>query len=374
MIDSPAVAERRAKIQRYRGLVDEAGAKFTTIADKINATLVVDGAVVKREFSVISGIPGDKLDQNDRQKLVGMEAAINSKLFGQGAAVRRVVDAIKVAKLGQRSSDSPLGAFMFLGPSGVGKTEICRLLAQLLMDDARSLTRFDMSEYMEKHAVAKLIGAPPGYDGFEAGGILTNMMRKNRQRILLFDEIEKAHPDVFNIFLQILDGARLTDAIGRVVSFEDAIVLMTTNTGQPHFLDETLAWEEQVDMAMKDLASTYRGEFLNRFDGRQNIICFHRLDHDALERIFHRELVKVNDAFAERNVSVSMSDPDIHDLCAALYDPKTGARGIPGYIKTHIQPTLVDHVLERPGVPGRFVAGWRDSECSVELLPEAIAA
>jgi ATP-dependent Clp protease ATP-binding subunit ClpB len=354
-VDTPAIAERREKIKKYRGMVDQVIHSVWQITSKMNASLAVDGQTVKREFSVISGIPGDKLDQNDRQKLVDMEAAINAKLFGQADAVRQVVNSIKVAKVGQKSGDSPLAAFMFLGPSGVGKTEICRLLAQLLMDDARALSRFDMSEYMEKHAVAKLIGAPPGYDGFEAGGILTNMMRKNRQRILLFDEIEKAHPDVFNIFLQILDGARLTDAVGRVVSFEDAIVLMTTNTGQPHFLDMSLTWEQQVANAMGDLTTTYRGEFLNRFDGRQNIICFQRLEIASIERIFRREMSKVNDAFAERFISVSMTDGDIRELCAELYDPRTGARGLPGYIKTHIQPTLVNWVLNHKD-PAQFEA------------------
>ena len=157
-----------------------------------------------------------------------------------------------------------------------------------------------MSEYMEKHAVAKMIGAPPGYEGFEAGGMLTNLMRKNGNRILLFDEIEKAHPDIYNIFLQILTDGRLTDNVGRTVSFEDSSILMTTNIGQPHFLDQTIPFEEAERLALKDLSETYRSELLNRFAGRQNIICFNRLELDSIQKIVAREIAKMDAAYSER--------------------------------------------------------------------------
>ncbi len=232
-----------------------------------------------------------------------------------------------------------------MGPSGVGKTEVSKALAAELLDSEAALTRFDMSEYMEKHAVAKLIGAPPGYEGFDVGGILTNAMRKNPYRVLLFDEIEKAHPDVFNVFLQILSDGRLTDNVGRTVSFEDAILIFTTNIGQPAFLNPDLSPEMAQLEAMKELNATYRPEFLNRFAGRENILCFVRLEMPSIERIIRREIDKINTKYYDDNISVAMNDASLNAFCVDRYDPTVGARGLPGYIKANLEPIIANKLL-----------------------------
>jgi len=223
-----------------------------------------------------------------------------------------------------------------------------------LYDSERALLRFDMSEYMEKHGVAKLIGAPPGYEGYEAGGILTNSMRANPRVIVLFDEIEKAHPDVFNVLLQVLDDGRLTDNRGLTVSFGEAIILMTTNIGQPNFLDEALTYDQAVAETMKELESVYRPEFLNRFNGRQNIVCFNRLDLPVIERIARREIDKLNAQIgaAGRDIRIDMSDASLAAMCRAIYSPALGARGLPGYIATHIKPAVANAILQTPGAHG----------------------
>jgi ATP-dependent Clp protease ATP-binding subunit ClpB len=233
-----------------------------------------------------------------------------------------------------------------MGPSGVGKTEIAKALAEALLDDEKALTRFDMSEYMEKHAVSRLIGAPPGYEGFEVGGILTNAMRKNPLRVLLFDEIEKAHPDVFNVFLQILSDGRLTDNVGRTVSFSDAIIVMTTNIGQPHFLNPDFSFEQAVEGAMEEVGTTYRSEFLNRFAGRENIICFNKLDLGSIERIVRREFDNMNLTYSADGVSVVVSEEDLKAFCKARYNPAIGARGLPGFIQTSVEPVIVNMILD----------------------------
>ena len=248
-------------------------------------------------------------------------------------------------KIGKRNKNKPQAAFMFLGPSGVGKTEIAKALTEIMLNDERALTRFDMSEYMEKHAVAKLIGAPPGYEGFEAGGILTNAMRTNQNRILLFDEIEKAHPDVFNVFLQILSDGRLTDNIGRVVSFSESIIIMTTNIGQKYFLDDKLSAEDVKEFVSEELNSTYRPEFLNRFAGRENIINFKKLELVDIVKIVRRELNNLDNTYRESGIRINMSDEQLYNFCEKKYDPVVGARGLPGYIEANLEPMIVNMIL-----------------------------
>lgn len=233
-----------------------------------------------------------------------------------------------------------------MGPSGVGKTEVAKRIAQALLGDPKALTRFDMSEYMERHAVAKLIGAPPGYEGFEAGGILTNAMRSNRNRVLLFDEIEKAHEDVFNLFLQILDDGRLSDNVGRVAEFSDAIIIMTTNIGQPHLLNMDLSFEQANELAKQDLDEKYRPEFLNRFNGRQNIVSFNRLEHDSIERIIRREVSDLDRAYQSHGVRIQLPDADLSAFVKDRYDARVGARGLPGYINAELEPKIVNRLLE----------------------------
>lgn len=344
--ESPEVVELRRRMDQYQKMVDENREEFEKQTDEVNAALMVTRDLVLKEFAKISGISASKLSEDEREKLINLEKYLLGRIFGQDEAVSRLANAVKVARAVRRNKDKPQASFMLLGPSGVGKTEIAKALAAALLDDEKALTRFDMSEYMEKHAVAKLIGAPPGYEGFEAGGILTNAMRKNPYRIILFDEIEKAHPDVFNVFLQILDDARLTDNLGRTVSFTDSIIIMTTNTGQPHFLNKEITFETAKELALEDLASTYRSEFLNRFSGRQNIVCFNKLEVHHIEKIVSREIVKLAASYLESKIEVVVADDAVQKFCRDHYDPIIGARGLPGFIAAHLEPILADLALE----------------------------
>jgi ATP-dependent Clp protease ATP-binding subunit ClpB len=329
--------------------------KFNALTEEINSKLELDRNLVIREFSIISGIDAGKLNENEREKLLRLEKSLNEKIYGQTDVVKKVANAIKVAKVGKRDNNTPQAAFMFLGPSGVGKTELAKVLAASLLGDVNALTRFDMAEYMEKHAVAKLIGAPPGYEGFENGGILTNLMHKNPYRILLFDEIEKAHPDVFNIFLSILSAARLTDNMGRECNFSETIIIMTTNIGQTHFLDNTISPDEQKKRAIEELGKIYRSELLNRFAGRENIYCFDTLTIDAMVKIVWREIQSFDAAYAPQGIKVDITNDTIEMFCRDHYDPTIGARGLPGYIKANLEPEVVNLILSYPDIKGTLV-------------------
>src|SRR6185369_4468005 len=237
------------------------------------------------------------------------------------------------------------------------------------------LLRFDMSEYMEKHAVAKLIGAPPGYEGFDAGGILTNSMRKNPRRVCLFDEIEKGHPSVFDVFMQVLSDGRLTDSLGRTVDFGNAYIGFTTNIGQAHFLDTSLSDEQAEALAVEELKKTYRSEFLNRFAGRQNILCYKRLGVGAIEKIVAREIKSINENYGEQGITVNVTPQDVKAFCQAKYDPTSGARGLPGYLQANLEPIIVNSLLEHPERRGvvnfRYDGAAGDFVADFELLKDA---
>lgn len=354
----PEINALKAKISSAEKILKESREKFNALKDTINSKLILTKELVLLEFSKISGIAANKLSENEREKLRHLEEDILKRIYGQNYAVKRLADAVKTARIGRRNKDKPQAAFMFLGPSGVGKTEIAKALAASLLDDEAALTRFDMSEYMEKHAVAKMIGAPPGYEGFEAGGILTNAMRKNPHRILLFDEIEKAHDDVFNVFLQVLSDGRLTDNVGRTVSFADATLIMTTNIGQTAFLDESLTEEEADALAIQELNNRYRNEFLNRFAGRQNIVCFKRLDLPSIEKIVKREIVNIDSTYSEQGIRVNITEENLVKFCRDHYDPMIGARGLPGYIQTTLEPVIVNTIIENPDYQGTIDVGY----------------
>jgi ATP-dependent Clp protease ATP-binding subunit ClpB len=361
-LDSNEVAALKEKIRQYQDLIEERKSRFDALTSEINAMLELQPEHVLAEFSSISGIPVNKLTQDERKKLLQLDTNLGGRVFGQGEAVMKLANQVRVAKAGLQAPNKPQATFLFLGPSGVGKTEMAKALTAELFDDEAALLRFDMSEYMEKHAVAKLIGAPPGYEGYEAGGILTNELRRNPRRIILFDEIEKAHPDVFNVFLQILDDARLTDNRGLTVSFRDTIILMTTNIGTQHFLRES-DFAIAEELALEDLDREYRPEFLNRFNGRQNIVCFNTLSLPVIEMIARREIGKLSVMVQSSlpALSVAMEDGPLEAMCRDHYRPVNGARGITGYIDGVIKPEIANTVLFNVDAQGVITIDY-DSE------------
>lgn len=353
-------SEEVRRIKDLINQINEANAvvrkKFEELTAKINADLHLTKDDVLAEFSRLSGIPANKLNEDERAKLLGLADQLKSRVFGQDHVVNKVADSIKTARVGRRNGKKPQASHLFLGPSGVGKTELGKALAQTLLDDESALTRFDMSEYMEAHSVATLIGAPPGYEGHEAGGQLTNLMRKNPHRIVLFDEIEKAHPDVFNIFLAILDDGRLTDRRGITVSFSETIVLMTSNIGQEELLDFSSTPEERHAAALNKLTEHkgIRPEFLNRFAGRQHIHFFDALNLSTVGRIVRKEVNAIDAAYRSAGIETRMSDEALMKFAEATYDPRTGARGPVGLVQTGIEPLITNTILEIPEFKGVF--------------------
>lgn len=353
-LDSPEVLALKKKIKEINAEIASNKEQYQELSDKFNKNLIVTKNEVINEFGKISGISSAKLNENEIESLKALETNMLSQVFGQDEAIKHICNAIKVAKIDTVKESGPAASYLLVGPSGVGKTQTSKALAENLFGDERALIRFDMSEYMEKHAVAKLIGAPPGYEGFECGGILTNTVRKNPVGIYLFDEIEKAHPDVFNIFLQILSDGRLTDNVGRTVDFSEAIIIMTSNIGQKYYLDVTLSDEEARRLATEELNNTYRSELLNRFNGRENILHFKRLPIEIIEKIVKREIDKLNTSYKEKNLTISVSDTSIKAFCHDHYDIVKGARGLPGYIKANVRPIIVNHILNNPNSKGIF--------------------
>ena len=368
---SGEMQELETKREAVSKIVEEAKAAFASNAKAINDRLLLTRDLVLVEFSQITGIPASKLNEDERVKLLRLEHELNESIFDQTTAIAKIANGIKVAKRGRRNRNAPV-AFMCLGPSGVGKTETWKQVARLLGLD---LLRFDMSEYMEKHAVAKLIGAPPGYEGFDAGGILTNSMRKNPRRVCLFDEIEKGHPGVFDVFMQVLSDGRLTDSLGRTVDFSNAYIGFTTNIGQSHFLDTSLSDEQAEALAIEELKKTYRSEFLNRFAGRQNILCYKRLGVGAIEKIVAREIKSINENYGEQGITVDVTPQDVKAFCQAKYDPTSGARGLPGYLQANLEPIIVNSLIEHPErravVNFRYDAAASDFVAAFEPLKDA---
>ena len=370
--ESEEVTLLKQKIKSFQKEIDFNRGEFSKLIQEINQDLKLDKDHVLKEFSEISGIPVNKLTQDERAKLLHLDQNLNNRVFGQEEAVEKLANQIRVARAGLQSPDKPQAVFMFLGPSGVGKTELAKALTSELFDDERSLLRFDMSEYMEKHAVAKLIGSPPGYEGYEAGGILTNEMRKNPRRIILFDEIEKAHPDIFNVFLQILDDARLTDNRGLTVSFRDATILMTTNIGTSYFLSES-DYDIANTKAMEDLESEYRPEFLARFNGKRNIVCFKTLPLAVIEKIALRDIEKLNLMVksSSPNIDIEFKDNALVSMCRDHYKPVNGARGITGYIEGVIKPEIANTVLFDQNASGKIVIDYDEAAKEVFIKHES---
>jgi ATP-dependent Clp protease ATP-binding subunit ClpB len=298
-------------------------------------------AVVSRA----TGIPVARLMEGEREKLLRLEDELHRRVIGQDAAVTAVADAIRRARAGLSDPNRPVGSFIFLGPTGVGKTETAKALAALLFDDEERMVRIDMSEYMEKHAVARLIGAPPGYVGFEEGGQLTETVRRQPYAVLLFDEIEKAHPDVFNVLLQLLDDGRLTDAHGRTVDFRNVVVIMTSNVGSPHILESARAGrpaEVVRDEVLRLLQQQFRPEFLNRVD---DVIVFHALDEAQVAHIAELQLERLRERLAQRRVNLELTPAALAQLARIGFDPVFGARPLKRALQQHLETPLARRIL-----------------------------
>jgi ATP-dependent Clp protease ATP-binding subunit ClpB len=296
-----------------------------------------------------TGIPVSKMLEGEVQKLVHMENRLHDRVVGQDAALEAVSNAIRRARAGLQDARRPMGSFIFLGPTGVGKTELARALAEFLFDDERAMVRIDMSEYMEKHSVARLIGAPPGYVGYEEGGYLTEAIRRRPYAVILFDEIEKAHPDVFNILLQILDDGRLTDGKGRTVDFKNSVIIMTSNIGSHAISDSTMDPDANTPRLMEALRSTFRPEFLNRID---DIIVFRRLTQDLISNIVQLQIKQLGKILDQKNLKLEVSSEASDELAREGYDPAYGARPLKRLIQKKIQDRLALMLLDGQILPG----------------------
>jgi ATP-dependent Clp protease ATP-binding subunit ClpB len=290
-----------------------------------------------------TGIPVSRMLESERERLTKLETVLASRVIGQPEAVTAVANAVRRSRAGLQDPNRPIGSFIFLGPTGVGKTETARALAEFLFDDEHAMVRIDMSEYMEKHAVARLIGAPPGYVGFEEGGQLTEAVRRRPYSVILFDEIEKAHPDVFNILLQILDDGRLTDSQGRTVDFRNTVVIMTSNIGSHFILEHAGAdWamvETQVTAALRQ---HFRPEFLNRVD---DIILFQPLGQEQLDHIVELQLERLRKLLAERKLTLEITPEAKHLVATEGFDPAFGARPLKRAIQKLVQDPLARRIL-----------------------------
>jgi ATP-dependent Clp protease ATP-binding subunit ClpB len=309
----------------------------------------VDEEDIAEVVSKWTGIPVSRLMEGEVQKLVRMEDALHERVVGQDEAVSAVSDAIRRARSGLSDPDRPIGSFIFLGPTGVGKTELARALAEFLFDDERAMLRVDMSEYMEKHSVSRLVGAPPGYVGYDEGGQLTEAVRRRPYSVVLLDEIEKAHPDVFNVLLQILDDGRLTDGQGRTVDFKNTVIIMTSNLGSQWILSEGETDESVEEKVLATVRDHFKPEFLNRVD---EMIVFHRLRREHLARIVELQLESLSERLAERGITLELSDRARDHLASEGYDPAYGARPIKRLIQREIQNPLALRLLE-----GEFADG-----------------
>ena len=362
-----AAEERKGNLERVAqiryGLIRQTEEELNKITAQIDGKAgkrmlkeEVDEEDVARIVSKWTGIPVSKMLEGEVKKLINMEDRLRQRVVGQDEALERVANAIRRSRAGLSDPKRPIGSFIFLGPTGVGKTELARALAEFLFDDERAMIRIDMSEYMEKHAVSRLIGAPPGYVGYEEGGQLTEQVRRHPYAVVLFDEIEKAHPDVFNILLQIMDDGRLTDGKGRKVDFKNTVIIMTSNLGSSYLQSENVrsaaAFEEASKQVMGALHGHFKPEFLNRVD---DIIIFHPLGKEQLVKIVDLRLEDLRRLLADRKISLELTDAAKELLFTEGYDPNFGARPLKRAIQKLVQDPLAMKILDGEVLHGDHV-------------------
>jgi ATP-dependent Clp protease ATP-binding subunit ClpB len=328
---------------RLKGTEKAAAAAGTGAAGMLAEEAVTPNHIAQ-VVSRWTGIPVDRMLEGEREKLLRMEDQLGKRVVGQAEAVKAVSTAVRRARAGLQDPNRPIGSFMFLGPTGVGKTELTKALAQFLFDDEHALIRIDMSEYMEKHSVARLIGAPPGYVGYEEGGALTEAVRRRPYQVVLFDEIEKAHQDVFNVLLQVLDDGRLTDGQGHTVDFRNTLIVMTSNLGAEYLVaqPEGEDTDKVRDQVMAEVRAHFRPEFLNRVD---EIILFHRLKRDQMSRIVDIQFAYLQKLLEERKITIALDAKARDWLADKGYDPAYGARPLKRVIQKSVQDPLAELIL-----------------------------
>jgi ATP-dependent Clp protease ATP-binding subunit ClpB len=341
-------------------VIPELERKLKEIESTEGKGVMVEEAVTPDQIAAVvsrwTGVPVDKMLEGERDKLLKMEEALSKRVVGQDEAVRAVATAVRRARAGLQDPNRPIGSFMFLGPTGVGKTELTKALAAFLFDDESAMVRLDMSEYMEKHSVSRLIGAPPGYVGYEEGGSLTEAVRRRPYQVVLFDEVEKAHPDVFNVLLQVLDDGRLTDGQGRTVDFKNTLIIMTSNLGAEYLADprqpmgfgapgdkdKVMSEEEAYGLVMDAVRRHFRPEFINRID---EIVVFHRLRREAMAAIVDIQIKRLQGLVADRKITLELDDAARTWLANKGYDPIYGARPLKRVIQKQVQDPLAEEIL-----------------------------
>ncbi|MCK4326021.1 AAA family ATPase, partial [bacterium] len=339
----------RDKEKKLKEKLEATHKQWKSKADKKDA--LVNEETIAEVVSKWTGIPVSRLEEAEAEKLLRMEKELHKRIVGQDEALVALTQAVRRSRSGLKDPKRPIGSFIFLGPTGVGKTELARALAEFLFGDEEAMIRLDMSEYMERFAVSRLVGAPPGYVGYEEGGQLTEKVRRRPYSVVLFDEIEKAHPDVFNILLQVLEDGRLTDSLNRTVDFRNTVLIMTSNVGAPTLRktlgfgssDEETSYETMKERLLGDLKKTFRPEFLNRVD---ETIVFRSLTREELKQIVDLMLKEVKERLAEKKVDIEASSPAKEFLIDKGYDPTFGARPLRRAIQRYIENPLSEEMLK----------------------------
>ena len=376
--DFESAAKYRDKEKELQTLLDEEKEKWRNASGRELKEVTTED--IANVVSSWSGIPVTQLTKEESERLLNMEKILHERIVGQDKAVSAVAKAIRRGRVGIKNPARPLGSFIFLGPTGVGKTELCKSLAEAMFGSEDAIIKLDMSEYMEKHTVSKLIGSPPGYVGFDEGGQLTEKIRRKPYSVVLFDEIEKAHPDVFNMLLQILEDGVLTDSKGRKVSFKNSIIIMTSNVGASKIVDNKSALgfggEENEkrnieDLVMEDLKKTFKPEFLNRID---EIIVFNRLEKDDIKEIAKRMLKSLKKRLADMDMEIEFTDAAIDSLADAGFDNVYGARPLRRAIQQKIEDPLSELILENKVKAGeKCTVDFKDGEFTFDSVASASA-